>query len=119
MENYGALLSGKKFDVHEIQQEIRLTLSPVAAKEIALNNLDAQVKNWHDIKCDVMTEALKAKFSQHIELKELLIATGTKTIVEYSPNDTYWGDPGDGSGLNKLGHMLMKLRCDINSKCES
>jgi predicted NAD-dependent protein-ADP-ribosyltransferase YbiA (DUF1768 family) len=31
-------------------------------------------------------------------------------IVEHTANDFYWADGGDGSGLNKLGLMLMKIR---------
>jgi ribA/ribD-fused uncharacterized protein len=57
-----------------------------------------------------MREALWAKFTQHPELRSLLLSTGDETIVEHTENDNYWGDGGDGSGRNRLGVLLMELR---------
>ena len=57
-----------------------------------------------------MGRGLVAKFSQNRELREALLATGDDELVEHSRNDSYWGDPGDGSGSNVLGKMLMRLR---------
>lgn len=31
-------------------------------------------------------------------------------LIEHTTKDNYWGDGGDGSGQNKLGKALMKLR---------
>ena len=39
-----------------------------------------------------------------------LLATGDSTIVEHTENDAYWGDGGDGSGKNRLGQILMRVR---------
>ena len=30
--------------------------------------------------------------------------------MEHTDNDNYWGDAGDGSGLNRLGDLLVELR---------
>ena len=60
-----------------------------------------------------MFKALQAKFTQHKDLKELLLSTKNRELVEHSPYDSYWGDGGDGSGKNKLGILLMKLRKDL------
>ena len=50
-----------------------------------------------------MHEAVLAKFTQHADLREILLATGDARIVEHTENDAYWGDGGDGSGKNRLG----------------
>ncbi|MRR38310.1 DUF1768 domain-containing protein, partial [bacterium] len=47
---------------------------------------------------------------QHPGLKSLLLSTGNSALVEHTRNDRYWGDGGDGSGRNRLGHLLMELR---------
>ena len=60
-----------------------------------------------------MREALRAKFTQHAALRELLLATGDALLVEHTKNDAYWGDGGDGTGLNRLGKLLMVLRHDL------
>jgi ribA/ribD-fused uncharacterized protein len=67
-------------------------------------------KDWERVKEDVMDVALRAKFTQYAELRELLLATGDRTLVEHTRNDAYWGDGGDGSGHNRLGIALMRLR---------
>ena len=61
-----------------------------------------------------MYEALKAKFTQHEELNELLLATGDKILIEHTENDSYWVDSGDGSGKNRLGKLLMRLRKELS-----
>ena len=67
-------------------------------------------KDWQSVKDDVMYKALYHKFKQHQQLYELLLSTQDRRLVEHSPYDSYWGDGGDGKGLNKLGELLMKLR---------
>jgi len=57
-----------------------------------------------------MRTGLRYKFSQNLSLREKLFGTGNKSIVEHTVNDSYWGDGGDGSGKNRLGHILMELR---------
>lgn len=47
------------------------------------------------------------KFSQHEDLKQKLLATGNRKIIEHTKNDNFFGDGGDGSGQNHLGRLLM------------
>ena len=60
-----------------------------------------------------MIIALRAKFTQHPELKQLLLSTGNKILIEHTSNDKYWGD-GYGTGLNRLGQCLMIIRDELN-----
>lgn len=57
-----------------------------------------------------MYDACLAKFSQHADLKQLLLDTGEAVIIEHTKNDNYWGDGGDGTGRNQLGKTLMRVR---------
>ena len=45
-----------------------------------------------------MKEALLAKFQQNIILKQKLLDTGNKEIVELSTDDVYWSQLTDGTG---------------------
>jgi predicted NAD-dependent protein-ADP-ribosyltransferase YbiA (DUF1768 family) len=36
--------------------------------------------------------------------------TKDKVLIEHTIKDRYWADGGDGSGKNRLGVLLMKLR---------
>jgi ribA/ribD-fused uncharacterized protein len=62
------------------------------------------------VKVQVMREAVLAKFTQHDDLRALLLSIGETNLVEHSRNDSYWGDGGDGSGKNMLGRILMEIR---------
>lgn len=83
-------------------------LSPSAAKK-----LGRQVKlraDWEEIKKQVMYDVCLAKFSQNKDLKEKLLATGNRTLIEGNFwNDKCWG-VCNGEGENNLGKILMKIR---------
>lgn len=103
-----------KFLEPEVRELIRLSEGPMVAKELARKLEKQHVRSdWNDCKVSVMWEGLFAKFTQHPELKEMLLSTAQRTIAEHTRNDSYWGDGGDGSGLNKLGKLLEKLRTKL------
>jgi ribA/ribD-fused uncharacterized protein len=66
-----------------------------------------------------MLEAVRAKFTQHDDLKEILLGTGDAKLVEHTEWDSYWGDGGDGSGKNRLGHILMQVREELRRQGET
>ena len=71
--------------------------------------------DWHKgVKDDVMHLAVKEKFTQHRDLRKLLLGTGERDIIEHTTNDSYWGDGGGwGRGQNKLGKILMQVRDEL------
>ena len=78
--------------------------------------------DWDRVKFTVMAAGLWYKFTQHPELEEKLIATGTEKLVEGNWwHDNLWGDCRCGNkdgrhpqclqpGKNALGQFLMSLR---------
>lgn len=68
---------------------------------------------WSKTKYDRMRAVLRAKFTQHDDLRELLLSTGNARLVESATVDNevnrLWGEVG-GVGRNMLGVMLMELR---------
>jgi ribA/ribD-fused uncharacterized protein len=71
------------------------------------------VPDWAQIKFDRMRRVLRAKFDQHPDLQELLLATGEARLVEAgtvsNAVNRLWGEV-NGKGENMLGVMLMELR---------
>jgi ribA/ribD-fused uncharacterized protein len=72
----------------------------------------------------IVTNGCYLKFSQNEELKQLLLSTGNKMLVEDSPYDKIWGigmqhteackTPMEHwKGENKLGKCLMEVRNSI------
>lgn len=103
-----------KFNNKIIKEKIRQAESPVVAKDISQYYSLEIVPDWGFNKIAVMDKSVTGKFNQHPELQKVLISTGDKNIIELSPDDLFWGDPGDGSGENNLGKILMKLREELN-----
>ena len=71
--------------------------------------------DWDQVKDDIMLKALRCKFDQDEGLRDKLLGTGDKKLIEHTENDSYWGD-GGGTGLNKLGTLLMQVRGELRSK---
>jgi N-glycosidase YbiA len=69
--------------------------------------------NWDDIKVEVMTFAVRNKFENNTGLKDLLILTEKKLLIENSPYDNYWGIGKTGEGYNQLGNILMRIRATL------
>ena len=63
-----------------------------------------------------MKRALVAKFPQNLKAQRRLLKTGSKTLIEAAPNDKYWGVGKDGTGKNRLGHLLMEVRTELSEK---
>lgn len=76
------------------------------------------VPDWSRIKFDRMRTVLRAKFTQHEDLRELLLSTGNARLVESAtvdnPVNRLWGEV-NGKGKNMLGVLLMDLRGQLAS----
>jgi ribA/ribD-fused uncharacterized protein len=103
----------QKFAGTKQEERIRKAESPMKAARMGRSRKYRLRKRWDSVKVDVMRKALYAKFTQHQELRDLLLSTGEATLVEHTENDSFWGDGGDGSGKNWLGKLLMELRKQI------
>jgi len=71
------------------------------------------IDDWNEKCIDVMYTALRAKFSQHQDLVEMLVATKGCWLIEHTKNDTKWADGINGSGTNYLGKSLMYIRQEL------
>lgn len=105
----------QKFAGTEHEGEVRRANSPTIAARIGRDRKRPLRKDWESIKVDLMREAVRAKFRQHDDLRELLLGTGDATLVEHTTNDSYWGDGGDGRGKNMLGRILMEIREELRN----
>ena len=74
------------------------------------------VPGWSRTKFDRMRGVLRAKFTQHDDLRELLLSTGDARLVESATVDNevnrLWGEV-NGEGRNMLGQLLMELRAEL------
>lgn len=108
-----------------IQKLIIDQKSPMSAKQVAYKFIEnGNVReDWDKVRVDIMDWCLKLKLKQNPHFAQILLSTGNKPIVEYSPKDEFWGAKrvdmyhslGDFfktqyRGANVLGKLLTRLR---------
>ena len=103
----------QKFTDPALQEKIRTAKKPVIAKKLAQKYGSRARADWADAKDSVMERVVRAKFEQHASLHELLLSTSDEDLAEAAPNDYYWGVGADGTGQNRLGLLLMRIRPEL------
>ena len=102
-----------KFTDLNLRLKIKEIESPMKAAKEGRNPKNIIRTDWESIKESVMLNALISKFLQHPKLRKEIILTGNAKLIEHTKNDNYWADGGDGTGQNKLGELLMKVREEV------
>jgi ribA/ribD-fused uncharacterized protein len=107
------------------RQAILVAPSPGRAKRMAVDPATPRKKSryswfkknqalprpdWPAAKLDVMRRADSAKFTQHEDLRQMLLATGDAELIEDSPSEPFWGVGPDANGPNWAGRVLMEVR---------
>ncbi|MET8061076.1 NADAR family protein [Streptomyces microflavus] len=97
----------------EVRSAIAAADAAAAAGELAAKT--ARREGWDHIRLAVMTSRLRAKYDQHTELAQILLATGNFTLVYNDFNSAFWGDNG-GRGRNWTGRLLELVRSDMHTR---
>lgn len=95
---------------------VRKAKSPGEAARLGRDRRHPLRRDWERAKVSIMTDAVRAKFEQHDDIRAILLGTGDALLVEHTENDAYWGDGGDGSGKNMLGRVLMQVRAQLRAR---
>ena len=72
--------------------------------------------DWEQIKVQVMTMLIEAKFKNPVMRYELL-ETGDQELIHYAPWDEFWGTGRKNLGRNMLGELLMAHRAYLMPIC--
>jgi ribA/ribD-fused uncharacterized protein len=96
-----------------LQSVIRTAKSPAVARRLGKTKTPSFRADWNEIREEVMVCALRAKFSQHPVLRDLLVNTGSKELRELAVWDSYWGTGRTGKGKNRMGALLTKVRAEL------
>ncbi len=125
-EQYMMAEKARLFGDREVEAEILASNSPRDMKALGrkVRNFDAPL--WDSHRYQAVVEGNIQKFGQNEQLRDFLLATGDKIIVEASPRDCIWGiglgkdnpaasDPARWRGQNLLGFALMDARESLRS----
>ncbi|MES2569993.1 MAG: NADAR family protein [Verrucomicrobiota bacterium] len=102
----------QKFAEREVQERIRHATTPKEARALGQSRSFKLRPGWDTIRETVMLKALRIKFRVPA-VRDLLLSTGERMLVESSPFDYFWGAGQNGSGQNRLGHLLMQVRSEL------
>lgn len=119
-EQYFMWSKAKFFGDEEIAKQILDATEPIIQKKLGRKVAKFDADKWMEVCKDVMYQAVKAKFTQNEDLKNIILKYKGKTFVEASPYDGIWGvklaeddpridDEKNWNGLNLLGQVLTEL----------
>jgi ribA/ribD-fused uncharacterized protein len=109
----------------EVADQVLAARTPAEAKDLGrrVRGFDDDV--WTDHRWEVVVAGSVLKFGADPVLRDYLLGTRNRVLVEASPRDRIWGiglaadspyaeQPGHWRGLNLLGFALMEARARLN-----
>lgn len=103
-------LQAHKFEDTGYQERMRTAATPQRAAERGRSRKMPLRSDWEYSKDDTMYRAVLKKVQPHPQLRDRLLGTGNEERIENAPGDYSWGCGKDGSGQDKRGRMLMRVR---------
>lgn len=120
-EHYMMYHKAQLFSDTAAMKEVLHAPNAGSAKAIGRQVANFNDNIWREHRFNIVVDGNVAKFSQHNDLREFLLGTGDRVLVEASPKDKIWGiglddkhehanKPNQWKGDNLLGFALMKVR---------
>jgi ribA/ribD-fused uncharacterized protein len=120
-EHFMMAEKARLFGDHQARMAILDTEHPSDARKIGRSVRAFNEVVWRQQRIDIVVRGNLAKFSQHESLREFLLSSGERVLVEASPSDLIWGSglaasdpkaeqPLAWPGSNLLGFALMRVR---------
>lgn len=127
MEQFLMAEKARLFGDEEVEAKIMSESNQKVIKKLGrqVHGYDDAV--WAKVRQQISVRGNYEKFSQNEDLKEYILSTGDKILVEASPKDNIWGigldefsldapKPEHWKGTNILGFALMEVREIIRNK---
>lgn len=120
-EHFMMAEKARLFGDEETASAVIAATHPRRAKDLGRRVRDFDEQRWRDNRVAIVTRGSEAKFGQNKDLRDYLLGTGDRILVEASPLDRIWGiglaadDPraeqvSSWRGENLLGFALMTAR---------
>jgi ribA/ribD-fused uncharacterized protein len=123
-EHYMMVTKALLFGDRDTADRIHATTDPAEAKTLGRTVRGYTEARWAEHRFEVVVIGNVAKFAQNHDLRDYLLSTADRVLVEASPKDSIWGigltvddprahDPATWGGLNLLGFALMEARARL------
>lgn len=123
-EHYMMWRKARLFGDLDISERVLASRHPGQAKQLGrrVDGFDEEV--WRRHRVSIVVDGNRAKFTQDDRLRDYLVGTGQRVLVEASPIDRVWGSglardhpdaarPENWPGANLLGFALMRVRHEL------
>lgn len=125
-EQYMMYRKAVLFEDEVIAKQILEITSPSVCKRLGRRVANFDEQTWEAHREDIVFQGNLLKFQANDHLRDLLLATEGKILVEVNPRDTIWGiglavgdpeiyDSQTWRGLNLLGKTLMRVRDTLST----
>ena len=112
------------FNDHESASKILKEENPAKAKKLGREVKNFDDSKWSKVCYEIMYKINYEKYFQNTRLKNILLNTDDKMIIEANPRDTRWAiglsaeddrvlDESQWQGENLLGKVLMQIRDEL------
>lgn len=126
-EHFMMAEKARLFGDRESEIKVLNASNPGEAKKIGRSVKGFNEATWLENRFPIVVAANLAKFGQNEELKEFILGTNERVLVEASPLDKIWGiglaaddqraeNPNLWKGENLLGFALMEVRSKLGGK---
>lgn len=130
MEQYMMAKKAELFHDLESKQQILACSDPKQIKALGRCVTGFDEALWNQAKYGIVLNGNYLKFIQNPSLKQFLLSTKNRILVEASPFDAVWGikmaqnekdvqNPLQWRGENLLGFALMEVRDEISEACQN
>lgn len=113
------------FNDTDIASIVMLTSDPKEQKALGRKIKGFNKEAWDKVCVGIVYTGNLAKFIQNKDLKDILLSTGSRILVEASPYDSVWGiamgedipgveNPANWKGLNLLGWSITMVKQQLN-----
>nr|WP_276576024.1 NADAR family protein [Oceanirhabdus seepicola] len=130
MEQYMMAEKARLFEDNEILEEILRSCHPKQIKELGRKVRNFNEDLWKRRRYSIILNGNYAKFLQNENLRQFLMQTKNRVLVEASPYDKIWGigmsadnekinNPLLWNGQNLLGFALMEVRDELIRVCQN
>lgn len=124
-EHYMMWRKALLFGDTSVAERVLAARTPAEAKALGREVSGFSDADWVSARLEIVVDGNLAKFGQDPALRSYLLGTGSRILVEASPQDRVWGiglaatdpraaDPSTWLGLNLLGEALMEVRSRLS-----
>ncbi|WP_086930894.1 NADAR family protein [Agarilytica rhodophyticola] len=125
-EHYMMAEKARLFSDNTAEQKIIAATTPGEAKKLGRSVYNFNEALWNQKRFDIVVQGNLEKFRQNHRIRDFLLKTGERILVEASPVDKIWGiglasdssdveNPFKWKGLNLLGYALMVVRKKLST----